>query len=134
LLELLERAGTELTRAGLGRGDPGAAARVVGRVLRSYVREDGSRETYREGFLAQKRHALGFLRGERKLGDFFAAALGSEARAEQATRRADARAELGKEARHAPPHGNLWREAIERLHSAAAGPPVPRPRLASGTR
>lgn len=134
LLELLERAGAELTRAGLGRGDPGAAARVVGRVLRSYVREDGSRETYREGFLAQKRHALSFLRGERKLSDFFAAALGAEGRAEQATCRAGARAQLGKEVRRAPPPGDLWREAIERLHTAAAGPPVPRPRLASGAR
>jgi hypothetical protein len=134
LLELLERAGAELTRTGLGRGDPGAAARVVGRVLRFYVREDGSRETYREGFLVQKRHTLGFLRGERKLGDFFAAALGAEAREAQATYRARARAEFGKEARQAPPPGDFWREAIERLHSAAAGPPVPRPRLASGAR
>ncbi len=134
LLELLERAGAELARAGLGRGDPGATARVVGRVLRAYVREDGSRETYREGFLVQKRHSLRFLRGERKLDDFFATALGAETRSEQAVQRTRARVELATESRRAPPPGDLWREAIERLHATVVGPPVPRPRRASGAR
>jgi hypothetical protein len=134
LLELLGRAGAELARADLGRGDPGATARVVGRVLRAYVREDGSRETYREGFLAHKRHPLALLGRERKLGDFFAAALGAEERSEQANRRAHARLELAEEAGRAPPPGELWRQALERLHATAAGPPIARPRRASGVR
>jgi hypothetical protein len=129
LLELLGRAGDELARAGLGRGDPGAAARVIGRVLRAYVREDGSRETYREGFLVAKRHALGFLRGERKLDDFFAAALRAEERAARSAQRAHTRSELTTEAFASR---DLWREALDHIHAAASGPPVPRLRRASG--